>query len=227
MEKGSGRQVYAFIDNQNLNMTIQNMGWKIDWQKFRRLLADKYGVTKAFMFIGYVPEQEEMYTQLHNAGYAIVLKPTFDMTRPRPKQDLPAAQADEGQGKAYKTFGEQAAETLIGEKSNNAAAPRREESEGAKRPIKGNVDAELVLWAVKEMPNYDGAVIITGDGDFYSLVEYLQEQGKLHKLLTPSGRYSNLFNRFDKYIDRIDQQRRHLTYRPRRFSKGEKQPPPK
>jgi len=199
-------EVYAFIDNQNLNMTIQNLGWKIDWQKFRRFLRDKYGVTQAFMFIGYVPEQEEMYTQLHNAGYAIVLKPTFDMTRPRPEA------AAQNQNEPFKTYGEQAAESLSGE-------PVVEQTEANKRPIKGNVDAELVLWAVKEMPNYESAVIITGDGDFYSLIEYLDEQGKLRKLLTPSGRYSTLFKPYEKYIERIDQLRRHLAYR-KRFSKN-------
>ena len=40
---------------------------------------------KAFMFIGYVPEFESMYVQLHETGYAVVLKPTYDMTRPRPE----------------------------------------------------------------------------------------------------------------------------------------------
>src|SRR5438270_1884497 len=79
------KNVYAFIDSQNLNVGTQKFGWKMDWQKFRKFLADKYGVTKAFMFIGYVPEFEPLYEQLHEAGYAIVLKPTFDMTKPVPE----------------------------------------------------------------------------------------------------------------------------------------------
>jgi hypothetical protein len=45
-------RVYAFIDSQNLNVSTQKFGWKMDWQKFRKFLADKYGVTKAYMFIG-------------------------------------------------------------------------------------------------------------------------------------------------------------------------------
>jgi hypothetical protein len=58
------KNVYAFIDSQNLNVGVQKFGWKMDWQKFRRWLADEYGVTKAFMFIGYVPEFEPLYEQL-------------------------------------------------------------------------------------------------------------------------------------------------------------------
>ena len=70
--------VYAFIDSQNLNLGIQRAGWKMDWRKFRQFLENKYGVTKAYMFIGYVSENEDMYNQLHEAGYLIVLKPTVE-----------------------------------------------------------------------------------------------------------------------------------------------------
>ena len=41
---------------------------------------------------------------------------------------------------------------------------------------KGNCDAKLVLHAMIEYPNYDKAIIVTGDGDFYCLVQYLIER---------------------------------------------------
>lgn len=176
------QRVYAFIDSQNLNVSTQRLGWKMDWKKFRQFLADKYGVTQALMFIGYIPEQEKMYEQLHESGYSVVLKPTFDMTKPRPEEK---------------------------EETKN---------EEDKKPVKGNIDADLVLWAMKEIPNYDKAVIVSGDGDFYSLVEYLAENNKLQKLLTPSGHYSNLFNRFEDYIVRLDLLRRELAYYDRKRS---------
>lgn len=169
-------RIYAFIDSQNLNVSTQKLGWKMDWRKFRAFLADKYGVTKAYMFIGYVPENEEMYQQLHDAGYAVVLKPTFDMTRPRPEGD----EKDE------------------------------------ERHTKGNIDADLVLWAMKDLSNYDKAVIVSGDGDFYTLVEYLEEKGRLLKLLAPNAHYSSLYNRFDQYVDRLDQERKQLAYHDRK-----------
>jgi hypothetical protein len=68
------QNVYAFIDNQNLNATVNNLGWKIDWRKFRQYLSSKYDVKCAYMFIGYMPEHEDMYEKLHDAGYNIVLK---------------------------------------------------------------------------------------------------------------------------------------------------------
>ncbi|MEI6751255.1 MAG: hypothetical protein WCK69_01730, partial [Candidatus Saccharibacteria bacterium] len=72
---------YAFIDSQNLNLGVQKMGWKLDWRKFRQYLEKQYGVTKAYMFIGHVPEFEDMYVHMHELGYLVVLKPTSDMTR--------------------------------------------------------------------------------------------------------------------------------------------------
>lgn len=159
----------------------------MDWKKFRAHLKDKYGVTKAFMFIGYVPEFEDMYRQLHEAGYLIVLKPTFDMTRLRVEPEAKSAEKGEP--------------TEKGEKS------------AEEKPVKGNIDADLVLWAMKELPHYSKAIIVSGDGDFYSLVEYLDQQKKLLKLLTPSGHYSNLYNKYEKYIERLDQSKRELSYR--------------
>jgi len=51
--------------------------------------------------------------------------------------------------------------------------------------IKGNIDADLVLRAVLEFNEYDKAVIVSSDGDFYSLVQYLYEHKKLEVVLSP------------------------------------------
>ena len=41
---------YAFIDSQNLNLSIQKLGWKLDYRRFRVYLSEKYAVKKAYMF---------------------------------------------------------------------------------------------------------------------------------------------------------------------------------
>lgn len=167
--------VYAFIDSQNLNLGVQKAGFKMDWRKFRQFLKDQYNVTKAFMFIGYMPENESLYEQMHEAGYAVVLKPTLDI------QAVP----EDG----------------------------REQGETQKPPTKGNVDADLVLYAMKELPNYTKAIIVSGDGDFFGLIEYLEKEKKLLHVLTPNWKYSSLLKPFESYIIRLDQLRRQLAYR--------------
>lgn len=52
--------------------------------------------------------------------------------------------------------------------------------------VKGNIDAELVLQAMIDCNQYEKAMIVTGEGDFYCLVKYLREQAKLLKVLVPN-----------------------------------------
>ncbi len=176
---------YAFIDSQNLNLGVQKNGWKMDWHKFRIWLAENYGVSKAFMFIGYMPDNESLYQQMYDHGFLVVLKPTLEIknvTQP----DVPGEKPEE------------------------------------RPPVKGNIDADLVLHAMKELKNYDKAVIVSGDGDFFGLIEYLAEQKKLLKMLAPNRRYSSLLQGFDPYIEDIDQHRSELAYRDRRYTNRKK-----
>ncbi len=64
---------YAFIDSQNLNLAIQGNGWRLDFGRFRKYLSDKYNVTKAFVFIGYIPTNQPLYTSLQKQGYIPLL----------------------------------------------------------------------------------------------------------------------------------------------------------
>jgi len=125
---------FAFIDSQNLNLGIRGLGWKLNYSRFRKYLAEKYSVTTAYYFIGYVPGNQPLYSELQAAGYILVFKPT-----------LP-----DDKGK-----------------------------------IKGNIDADLVLQAMLDFKKYDQAVIVSSDGDFYSLVKYLYENKKLNCVISP------------------------------------------
>jgi uncharacterized LabA/DUF88 family protein len=51
--------------------------------------------------------------------------------------------------------------------------------------IKGNVDADLVLRAALERDHYDKAVLVSSDGDFYSLAQYLYDSHKLAAVISP------------------------------------------
>lgn len=69
--------------------------------------------------------------------------------------------------------------------------------------VKGNVDTDLVLYAsAREIDNYDKAVIVSGDGDFLSLYDYLNERDKLGSILIPNKlNYSSLLNKYAEYFD--------------------------
>ncbi len=68
---------YAFIDSQNVNLGVKDLGWKLDWGKFRTYLREKYGVETAYMFIGYVEENQDLYLSLQKSGFVLVFKETL------------------------------------------------------------------------------------------------------------------------------------------------------
>lgn len=155
---------FAFIDSQNLNLSIRELGWILDFRKFRIYLKEKYGVSKAFLFIGFIEGNNELYTSLQEAGFICIFKPTLK----------------------YK--------------------------DGT---TKGNCDAELVLQAMIELPNYQKAIIVTGDGDFHCLVKYLITKDKLEALMVPNRfKYSALLKlkEFGPYIKYMNELASKLEY---------------
>ena len=128
---------YAFIDSQNLNLGVKDMGWDLDFKKFRIYLKEKYNVSQAYIFIGYMPGNENLYKSLQKYGYVLNFKPVIF------SEDI--------------------------------------------KLIKGNIDADLVLQTMIDFHEnrFDKAVIVTSDGDFYSLVNYLYEKNKLRTVISP------------------------------------------
>jgi uncharacterized LabA/DUF88 family protein len=135
---------HAFIDSQNLNLGITRLGWKLDFRRFRVYLHEKYGVAKAYLFIGFLAENQNLYRALQEYGYVLVFKPVL--------------------------------KTRDGK-------------------VKGNCDAELVLQAMIDYAQYDQAVVVTSDGDFHCLVEYLYHKAKLKAVLSPNAEHCSVLLR--------------------------------
>ena len=164
---------YAFIDSQNLNLSIRDLGWILDFARFRVYLKEKYGVEKAFLFIGFVESNKDLYDFLSKSGYICVFKPTLE----------------------YKS----------GE-------------------TKGNCDAELVLQAMVEYNNFNKAVLVTGDGDFYCLAKYFVEKNKLQSILIPNKfKFSALLKFWEvrPYLRYMNDLRKKLEYIKKRPHKDE------
>lgn len=152
---------FAFIDSQNLNLGIKSLGWILDLKRFRVYLKEKYKVSKAYIFVGFMAEQQRMYNAFQDYGYTLVFKP------------------------------------VIPDENNDP---------------KGNIDADLVLRAMIDFSDnkFDKAVIVTSDGDFYSLVEYFYSKNKLKAVISPNRkRCSTLLRRTAKekiiYLDNLKQ----------------------
>lgn len=80
--------------------------------------------------------------------------------------------------------------------------------------IKGNVDAEMVLHAMINYRKYDKAIVVSGDGDFHCLVEYLHENGKLKNIVIPNKwGYSSLLRKYGKFFRYVNDLKLRLELR--------------
>lgn len=130
--EGSRANNFAFIDAQNLYRGVEELGWRLDYRRFRIHLREKFHIRKALIFIGYMPKRQPLYENLHSCGFEVIFK-----------QLHPAA------------------------------------------PSKGNVDVDLTMHAMALVQEYDQALIVTSDGDFATLTDYLKQKGKLLGVMSP------------------------------------------
>lgn len=155
---------FAYIDGSNLHKGVDELGWRLDYRRFRIWLKDKFGVTNVYLFIGFVPKYKNLYTRLQEAGFILVYKQvTYD-----------------GVG-----------------------------------AVKGNCDSVLVLKAVSYFyeRKYDKAVIVSSDGDYAELVEFLKERDALKMVVSPSNKCSYLLRRQNVPLLYLDTQRSKLEER--------------
>lgn len=128
-------KINIYIDGNNLYRSAKELGFEIDYKKFRGWLRQKYSPEFVYLFIGLVPERTKFYEHLQKCGYVLVFKQTVS----------------------------------VGEK------------------IKGNCDAELVLKTVSDFytKSFSSCILVTGDGDFGCLVEFLNENKSIKCIISP------------------------------------------
>lgn len=134
----TGLKINIYIDGNNLYRAAKELGFEIDYGKFRGWLRQKYNPQNVYLFIGLVPDRVKFYEHLQECGLILIFKQTVSVGR----------------------------------------------------TIKGNCDAELILKAVSGFYTkaYGKSILITGDGDFGCLVEFLRDNSALERVIAPNSR---------------------------------------
>ncbi|MDO8604166.1 MAG: NYN domain-containing protein [bacterium] len=134
----------AFIDGQNLHLGTTQNGWKVDHNKLRIYLKDKYHVTEAYYFLGYISEEEQdLYNNLQKAGFIVVFK-----------------------------------------EHNSSLLAKK----------KGNVDTDIVFEIMKNLvdnKDFDKFLLVSGDGDYKKVVDYLIKKDRFKKILFPNKDFAS------------------------------------
>lgn len=127
--------VNVYIDGNNLYRAATELGFKIDYKRFRNWLRQKYNPKKVYIFIGLVPSRTSFYEYLQESGYILVFKQTVSVGG----------------------------------------------------TVKGNCDAELVLKTVSDFytESCTSCFLLTGDGDFGCLVEFLRDNNAIQGVIAP------------------------------------------
>ena len=99
----------------------------------------------------------------------------------------------------------------------------REHNSSLKGTKKGNVDTDIVfevMKAVIERDDVNGILLISGDGDYKKMVDYLIKRKKFIKILFPNMRVaSSLYKNISrKYFDHLDKEslKRKFSYTEKR-----------
>lgn len=77
---------------------------------------------------------------------------------------------------------------------------------------KGNVDSDIIFSIMKRLykkEDFDKIILVSGDGDYKTLVDFLIEENKFEKILFPdrkrrSSLYKKLSNKYFAYLDDAD-----------------------
>ena len=84
-------KTFAFIDASNLFYGGEkSLGWKIDYKKLLEYLKEKYDVEIAYIFIGYIQSNRDLYSMLQKAGYVLIFKPIIFDDDKHPKGNCDA-----------------------------------------------------------------------------------------------------------------------------------------
>lgn len=118
--------------------------WKVNLSKLRIYLKDKYSVSEAYYFLGYLDDKNiDLYNQIQKAGFIVVFK---------------------------------------------------EHSSHSKSHKKGNIDTDMVFEIMKNLLDnheFSKIVLLSGDGDYKKLVNYLISKDRFEKILFPNKKFAS------------------------------------
>jgi len=88
---------------------------------------------------------------------------------------------------------------------------------------KGNVDTDIVFEIMKNLidSSFDKVILVSGDGDYKKLVDYLIKKNKFKKILFPNNKASSLYkNLGSEFFDYLKNIQTYIEYKKKTKEKG-------
>lgn len=176
---------YAFIDASNLFYGgVKSLGWKIDYKKLILYIKKQYGVSKVFYYGG---------VELNGFYFSSTLKQAIDLDELQKymirmlkakritKKRIMELSININRVKFYKKLKE------FGYILRLKPVKTFTETDG-RITKKANCDVDMTFDLMRFYKEYNGVLILSGDGDFAVILKYLIENGKGVKILARGER---------------------------------------
>lgn len=154
-------KTYIFIDSANLIFGAKATGkWKVDFSKLFKYLKNKYQTNKIFYYTGFKPKSSDIQKikKLETIGYIVKSKPLKFINQ----------------------------KSII--QKNQCPKCKYNWDKIINKPplVKANCDVDLTLDVLQHQSLFDQIIVLSGDGDFLVLYQYLESIGKKVKIISES-----------------------------------------
>jgi uncharacterized LabA/DUF88 family protein len=73
------QKINIYIDGNNLYRAAKELGYELDYKKFRGWLRQKYKPQSVYLFIGLIPSRSIFYQHLQECGFILIFKQTVSI----------------------------------------------------------------------------------------------------------------------------------------------------
>ena len=185
-----GKSIYAFVDAANLFYGGErSLHWRLDYEKLIKYLREKFSVTKVFYYAGvdvdqYKEEGKEInLTKLvkYYESEIASAKGGLSTEKGKTEEEKVLLEKHLERAKFYRDLDKFGYDLRI------KATKVFKGAEGV-TTTKANCDVDLTFDMMRYMSQYNEALVLSGDGDFASIIEYLQKKHKKIRVLARSER---------------------------------------
>ncbi|OGE83533.1 MAG: hypothetical protein A3B10_03445 [Candidatus Doudnabacteria bacterium RIFCSPLOWO2_01_FULL_44_21] len=170
-------KTYAFIDASNLFYGGEkSLGWKIDYQKLKKYLEDKYQTTRVLYFGG---------VEIHDFRFDYLSHETVTLEElERYLSDKIKTKADELNEATLVLLGRHLQRIRFYLKLQKFGYElmlkpvKLYDQEDGTTKRKANCDVDMAFYLMKEKVIFERCIILSGDGDFLPVLKYLRERKK-------------------------------------------------
>ncbi len=172
------KKTYVFIDVSNIIYGAKKTGdWEVNYKKLYLYLRSRYQASKVFFYAGVKSLKKNKFIRLEKYGYILRLKELKIYKRKPLIKSIVCPKCNFLFEKKFHRFPEQ----------------------------KANCDVDLTFDAMRYSSDYSRIILMSGDGDFYPLIDFLIKKSREVRIIGEANSTANSIKKIigENFIDLI------------------------